>query len=334
MSDNPLAQITEGLTKPATVLIEKIADAIGILYEPKHIVKVAKAQAKAAIIQAESEIEIAKSKSEVAIIQAESEIEITNRHRRGAHRWLAEQDQRQESIENTIIKAIPQLNEDADPNAIEDDWIIKFFDKCRLVTDDKVQDLWASILAGEANRAGSYSPKALTTLADMNQKDLILFNAFCSLCIVYLEDSIAFRRSSSNFKIRDARVPIITGNNTYSGNFQHGSGKFAQKSGAIYQRYGFGIDEFQLLLEHGLIQDVNTHTEYSSFWYNDDFWGIKKLPSTEGEFQPPRISGYSLSSVGKELFHITKRSDPPGYFELLIDFLQECYSVNIVRALF
>ena len=338
MSDDPLAQIIGGLTKPVSdlgiALIDKIGDATGILYEPTRIKRRTNAEAEAAEIKAESEIEIAKSKSEVAIIQAESEIEITDRHRRAGHRWLAEQDQRQESIENTIIKAIPQLNEDADPHAVEDDWIIKFFDKSRLVTDDKVQDLWASILAGEANRAGSYSPKALTTLADMNQKDLILFNAFCSLCIVYLEDSIAFRRSSSNFKMRDARVPIITGSNTFSGTFQHGVGESAQKSKAIYHRYGFGIDEFQLLLEHGLIQDVNTHTEYSSFLYNDDFWGIKKLPSTEGEFQPPRISGYSLSSVGKELFHITKRSDPPGYFELLIDFLQECYRVDIERALF
>ena len=196
-----------------------------------------------------------------------------------------------------------------------------------------MQDLYASILAGEANRAGSYSPKALTTLADMNQKGLILFNAFCSFCIVYLEDPIAFqyRKSSSNFKIRDARVPIITGSNTFSGNFRHGLGTFAQKSEAIYKRYCFGIDEFQLLLEHGLIQDVNTHTDYSHFWYNDAFWEIKELPSTDEEFQLPRISGYSLSSVGKELFHIAKRSDPPGYFELLLDFLQECYNVKIYR---
>ena len=331
MSDNPLAQITEGLTKPATVLIEKIADATGILYEPKHIVEVAKAQAEAAKIQAEAEIEIAKSKSEVAIIQAESKIEITDRQRRAAQRWLAEQGQQQESIENTIIKAIPQLNEDANPHAIDDDWIAKFFDKSRLVSDDKMQDLWASVLAGEANCAGLYSARALTTLADMDQKVAALFNTFCSLCIVSLEDSIALLKSSSNFKIRDARVPIITGSNTFSGTFQHGSGKFAQKSEAIYQRYGFGINEFQLLLEYGLIQDENTHTVYSSFLYNDDFWGIKKLPSTEGEFQPPRISGYSLSSVGKELFHITKRSNPRGYLESLIDFLKEYYDVKMYR---
>ena len=58
----PLMNIGD-LAKPATALIEKIADATGTLYEPKHIVEVAKAQAEAAKIQA-------KAKAEVAIIQS------------------------------------------------------------------------------------------------------------------------------------------------------------------------------------------------------------------------------------------------------------------------
>lgn len=315
MSDNSLMNIGD-LAKPATALIEKVADATGILYEPTRIKRRAKAEAKA------------------EKIQAEAKIEITDIHRRAAQRWIEEETQRQESIENTITKAVPQLNEDADPHAIEDDWIINFFDKSRLVTDDKVQDLWASILAGEANRAGSYSPKTLATIADMDQKVANLFDTFCSLCIVNLEDTTALRQSSSNNKMRDARVPIITGIMTFSGNFQQGSGEFAQKAEAIYEKYGFGIDEFQLLVELGLIQDVNTHTEYLTFFYNDSFWGIMKLPFSDGMSQPTRISGYSLSLVGKELFHITKRSNPRGHLKLLIDFLEQCYKVEIDRVFF
>ena len=325
MSDNPLMNIGD-LAKPATALIEKVAEAANIRYEPKHTVKMAIAEAEAAEIKAEADIKIAKAK-------AESEIEITDLHRRAVPRWLAEQGQQQESMENTITKAIPQLNEDADPNAIDDDWIIKFFDKCRLVTDENVQNLWASILAGEANSKGSYSPKALTTLADMNQKGLTLFNTFCSLCIVNLENPNLFLKSPANFlKIRDARVPIITGSNTFNGNFQQGVGEFAQKSEILYKRYWFGADQFQLLLEHGLIQDVNTHTDYSHFWYNDEIWGILKPDTLGTEYQEIKISGYSLSSVGKELFHITKRSNPLGHSELLINFLQECYTVEINRV--
>ena len=324
MSDNPLAQIIGGLTKPVSdlgiALIDKIGDATGILYEPLHIRRIAKAKAK------------------VAEIEAKAEIEITDLHRRVAQRWIAEQVQQQESMENTITKSIPQLNEDADPNAVEDDWIIKFFDKCRLVTDDKVQDLWASILAGEANRAGSYSPKTLTTLADMNQKAVMLFNSFCSLCIVCLEDPNAFLKSPSNFKIRDARVPIIRGSitdvATLKGRSNRNLDKFAQKSQSIYQRYGFGINEFQLLSEHGLIQD-ETYSQYSHFWYNNEIY----TPLNPSAITPPKtenmqqitVSGFRLSSVGRELFHITKRDNSPEYLEHLIDFFEEFYNLKMYR---
>lgn len=335
MSDNPLMNIGD-LAEPATTLIEKIADATSILYEPKHIVEVAKAQAEASKIQAASEIEIAKTKAEVAKIQAESEVEITDLHRRAAQRWIAEQGQQQESIEGTIIKAIPQLNEDANPNAMDDDWIIKFFDKCRLVTDDKVQDLWASILAGEANSVGSYSPKTLTTLADMNEKALRLFNTFCSLCFVNLDNPHLLLASPPIFKIRDARVPIIRGD------FLKERGIFgppiageelkalAQTSELIYKGYFFGFKEFQLLSEHGLIENTTT-MEYNCFWYNDELWRILRPPPRQEHYKEITITGYALTSVGKELFHITKRNNPPGYFKKITEFLKNYYNVNIVH---
>ena len=46
------------LSKPATVLIEKISNAVGILYEPKRIINNAKAEAEAKKIQAIANLEI------------------------------------------------------------------------------------------------------------------------------------------------------------------------------------------------------------------------------------------------------------------------------------
>ena len=323
MSDNPPVNL-EGLTKPVSdlgiALIDKIAGATGILYEPTRIKRRAKAEAKA------------------AKIQAEAKIEITDLHQRTLRRWIEEEVQHQESIEDTITKSFDKLNEDADPDAIENDWIIKFFDKCRLVTDDKVQDLWASILAGEANSAGSYSPKTLTTLADMNQEDLRLFNTFCSLCIVLLEDLKVFLKSPSNFKIRSARVPFITGGINdlipLKGRSNRGLDKYAQKSEAIYEKYGFGINEFEYLSEHGLIQD-GTYSDYTFFWYNNEIYipvnPSANLPYTKEDYQQMAISGYRLSSVGQELFHITKRDDLPEYHKEIFDFLEEYYDVKMYR---
>ena len=79
-------------------------------------------------------------------------------------------------------------------------------------------------------------------------------------------------------------------------------------------RYGFGINEFQLLSEHGLIQD-DTLTDYSHFWYNNEIFGIL-CPSSNPPFKTERfpkklqISGYRLSSVGKGVVppHETQQS--------------------------
>lgn len=46
------------LSKPANTLIKKIADAVGVLYEPTRIVKKAKAEATASEIKAISELKI------------------------------------------------------------------------------------------------------------------------------------------------------------------------------------------------------------------------------------------------------------------------------------
>lgn len=321
MSDNPIMNIGD-LAKPATALIEKIADAGYILYEPRHIKKVAEA------------------KVEAAKIQAESEIEITDLRRRAVVRWIEEEARNQKNIEDITTKAVHQLDEDADPHNIDDDWIVKFFEKSRLVSNDTMQDLWTGVLAGEANCAGSYSPKALMTLADMDQKVAALFNTFCSLCIVSLKDIHAFVKSPSNFEIADARVPIIRGilidgATLPSGRLDQNLDDFAQKSKSIYQRYGLGLNEFQLLLEHGLLQD-DTYSHYSHFWYNDGLY-IPMNPSATTlskleDVQPIKLSGFRLSFVGTELFHITKRDNSPEYLEDLLDFLQEYYEVKISRV--
>lgn len=70
--ENPIAKLGD-LTKPATVLIEKISEAVGGIFEPYQIVCVAKAEAEA------------------NRIQTESQIQVTELHRRAMHRFLEEE---------------------------------------------------------------------------------------------------------------------------------------------------------------------------------------------------------------------------------------------------
>ena len=128
-TSNSLVDLS-GLAKPADTLIKKISSAAGILY---GLDKIAEAEAKA------------------ALIKARSEIEITDLQRRAANRWMAEEAQRQKNMEDITAKALPQLNEGAKPDSMDNDWIANFFDKCRIICDDEMQGLWSRVLAGEAN---------------------------------------------------------------------------------------------------------------------------------------------------------------------------------------
>ena len=149
------------LTKPADTLVKKISNAVGVLFEPRQIIRVAEA------------------KAEAAKIEAQSEIEITDLHRRAARRWIGEEAQRQRNMESITAKALPKLNETSTPSSVEDDWIVNFFEKSRIVSDNEIQELWSRVLAGEANVPGTYSKRTVNFLSGLDKGEAALFTRFC-----------------------------------------------------------------------------------------------------------------------------------------------------------
>ena len=95
------------------------------------------------------------------------------------HRFVEEEAKRQSNIENITSKAIPQLDDKGDPSQIEDDWVTNFFDKCRIVSDDEMQNLWSRVLSGEANVPGTYSKRTVNFLSDLDKADAKLFGDLC-----------------------------------------------------------------------------------------------------------------------------------------------------------
>lgn len=149
------------LSKPANTLIEKISKATGVLFKPRQIKRVAKA------------------KAEAARIEAESKIDITDLHRRAMRRWVEEEATQQKNMEDITAKALPQLDEKAKPDSMENDWVVNFFDKSRIVSDNEMQDLWSRVLAGEANSPGTYSKRTVNFLSDLDKTEAGLFTKLC-----------------------------------------------------------------------------------------------------------------------------------------------------------
>ena len=140
------------LAKPATVLIEKVSNAVGVLYEPRKIIKKAEAEAKA------------------EKIRAITNIELTEIQQRGMERLVYQEARKQENIEDITAQAAKMLPLTAKTEDLEEDWVAHFFDRCERVSDKLMQSLWSNLLAVEATNPGTYLKGTVDLIASMDKQ--------------------------------------------------------------------------------------------------------------------------------------------------------------------
>ena len=150
-----------GLSKAAVVLAQRASSIIGDFLKPVHIRRIARAKADAAITSAETDIEIEDLK------------------RRALRRWVEEEASHQRNMENTTAKALSQLKDDARPDLLNHDWLVNYYDKCRKVSDEEMQNLWSRILSGEANAPGSFSRRTVNFVSELDKEEAELFSTLC-----------------------------------------------------------------------------------------------------------------------------------------------------------
>ena len=90
------------------------------------------------------------------------------------------------NLAKIVQRAAGQLNEDADPSQIDDDWAANYKEKARTCSNEEMADLWAQLLAAEANNPGSYSKKTVNVLADLEPDDARRFRDLADFRILSL----------------------------------------------------------------------------------------------------------------------------------------------------
>lgn len=271
MSDElPLVNF-EGTSGPATALVEKISEGIGGLCRPWQIKRVARAEAEADKIKALAQIDIGELQ------------------RRALTRFVAEETQKQENIENITRMAIEDLKDDAKPQDMENDWIANFFDKSKLISDKEMQSLWAKVLAGEANRPGKYSKRTVNFLSSIDKSDAELFTKLCGFCWLMGENVI----------------PIYDHNdNIYKDN----SVTFA----ALRHLEDLGLIKFDLATTYQRIYSAN---EFVSIYFGNIVF--LKFPSDINNIF--NIGHVMLTKIGQELTPISGAKPVEGFFDYIIN---------------
>ena len=149
------------LSKPATMLIEKVSAAVGAIYAPHHVKRMARAEVDSEKIKAIGKIEL-------------NEIE-----RRAVERFVHQEARKQTNIEQITAQAAASLPSDAKVENLEEDWVAHFFKQCDTVSDGEMQSLWARLLSGEATKPGTFSKRTIDFTSTIDKKDAALFTTFC-----------------------------------------------------------------------------------------------------------------------------------------------------------
>ena len=187
--------------------------------------------------------------------------------------------------------------------AINDDWLNNFENEARSKSTEEMQHRFGRVLAGEIEKPGSYSIKAVKLLGELEQNTANLFKKLCSACVVF--------GIPNSEHVIDARVPSLGGN---------------AGSNAL-SKYGLGFDRLNFLNEYDLIiSDYNSYYDYNlcilnkgnpilfPLQHQGKHWILLPLADRNNRSKF-RISGVALSGVGRELFRIVDQDPMPKYTE-------------------
>ena len=271
------------LSPTGAALVDKISDAVGWLAAPAQEVRMARARATANMILAQSDMEIAD-------LQAASLIE------RADFRIAVERVVQQMNIETIITKALDHLEECAVPHEMDNDWVLNFFDKCKYTSDEQLQEVWAKLIAGEANNPGTFSRKTVNVVGDLDSDGANLFSTYCRFV----------------FGVGNQGVPLIVLDQS-------------QNLPTIYQDQGVDFNALRLLAETGLIM---IGFEQLALVINYTMSGLpEKLLLSYGErtrsMQCPdgfiSIGVTSPTIVGTQLARLRVPDPVEGFFDFIIE---------------
>ncbi|MCC7290944.1 MAG: DUF2806 domain-containing protein [Phycisphaerales bacterium] len=156
-------EIVKAASEPICKLIETVGAFVGEAYQPRLMVRSARAEV------------------ESAIIRAEGQEKLTKIQQRTLERLFRTETRRQHNIERIVDEAASSIPDDVSQTPVSEDWIVRFFEGCQDVSEAEMQALWGRILSGEVTQPGSFSPYTLDILRLIRKREAEMFTLFCTL---------------------------------------------------------------------------------------------------------------------------------------------------------
>lgn len=300
MSEGKAVKIIEAIVSPVNKLIDAVNGAIGKVYQPRHIRKLADARAYeinvvSQALRYNADVPINYNKGEIT----ENTNDFDEFVKRTQSRLAFQELQKQQNIESVTDMAYDLLETETECSSepVSPDWMTRFFNSVEDVSDEDMQKIWSKVLAGEIKQPRTYSFRTMETLKNLSKYEAEMFQKIAPY-VINMDGKLFIT----------AKTDIL------------------QKYGVFYSEI-MRLDECGLINSGGLVtlnQKVS-EAEYCTLYNQSKIVMIYGLSSAKEKIS---IGEFGLTSAGRELFNILDKTSNDEY---LYEFVEKTVKDNIKK---
>lgn len=222
---------------------------------------------------------------------------------------------KQRNLNDTVVRALGKLSKDTIENQTaspSDEFMDSYIPKAENQSTEHMQELFARILAGEIEKPGSFSKKALQVAEGLDQPTAKLFRRLCSMALV--RDRLIFNVNGKFYyrvsKFTEDMVVCSLKGNAGENSLE----KFGLRFSSLNRlaEHGLVVPGISVaLLYHASVQGELSPVIVSPFRFQDKLWILRKV--VEKSFAEYRVTGVSFSAIGQELFKIVEKKSMRAY---------------------
>ncbi len=181
MSESKAVAIINAIGKcsPINKLLDMIKIGTGKLYEPIHVRRMAKAKAEeirliGTAIAENAQVPMSYATGDVLANTQNADDLIKRAENRLGYQEIRKQINIESVMEKSYLLLENQVQEvDCE---MDEDWINRFFNSIEDISNEKMQEIWAKVLAGEILKPRTFSLRTLSLLKNLTHREIEVFN--------------------------------------------------------------------------------------------------------------------------------------------------------------
>lgn len=296
-------EIIQALVSPTQKLIEEVSGAIGKVYEPWHIKRMADAKAYeltkiSDAVRNNSDVPITYDSTGVSIDTSNFE-EIV---KRAGSRLAYQEIKKEQNIEAVVDNAYQELQgaDSVSSDPVDPDWMFRFFNSVENISNEDMQKIWGRILAGEVKSPSRYSYRTLEKLRNITKEEAQLFQEVASLSLT------------------------------------HENRKFLLKNDSLMNKYDiyfsdiFKLEECGLMSSHSLSLNLSISNEKPEIVWNSHILG--KIVGITPEVEQISLPIYIFTEAGSQLLDAIQPQQNKTYILDCLEHIRRNYKKANVTA--